>query len=118
MRFTTVVALVGIARAAGVSSAELGHGRSELGSGLGSAALRLRLRLRLPLSSRAALSATRPSFVDERAARPGIAGDIAELARITFAAVPREELTNRAALLALSLGRGPRISAVAWSTAA
>jgi hypothetical protein len=38
VRFTTVVALVGIARAAGVSPAELGLGRSELGSGLGTGA--------------------------------------------------------------------------------
>ena len=116
VRFTAAVALVGIARAADVSWAELGLGRSELGSGVragataaGAAAAAVFAGARLP--------ATRRFFLDERAAAAGGWGDLAgELARITFAAVPPEELTYRSALLGLWLGHGPVARAVAWSS--
>lgn len=48
---------------------------------------------------------------------PGRGGLAAGLARITFAAVPPEELTYRSALLGLWLGNSSQASAVAWSSA-
>ena len=66
----------------------------------------------------AALPATRPFFLDKRAAAAAARSDLAaELARITFAAVPPEEFIHRSALLGLWLGHGTRTSAVAWSSA-
>src|SRR5262249_56877222 len=65
----------------------------------------------------AAVPATRGFFLDDRAAAAGPGGLAAGLARITFAAVPPEELTYRSALLGLWLGNGSPASAVAWSSA-
>jgi membrane protease YdiL (CAAX protease family) len=62
--------------------------------------------------------ATRGFFLDDRAAAAtGRGGLAAGLARITFAAVPPEELTYRSALLGLWLGNSSQASAVAWSSA-
>lgn len=116
VRSCSVVALLGIARAAGVSWAGLGLGRGELGSGLrtgvaagGCAAV--------VVFAGAALPATRGFFADERAAQAAAGGGLAaEVARITFAAVPLEELTYRSALLGLRLENGPQAGAVAWSS--
>lgn len=117
VRFSTAVALVGIARAAGVSSAELGLRRSELGSGVRTGAAAASAAAAAVFAG-AALPATRPFFLDKRAAAAGGGGELAaELAKITFAAVPPEELTYRSALLGLWLERGPRASAVAWPAA-
>lgn len=117
VRFTTAVALAGIARAPGVSPAGLGLGRSELGSGvrIGAAAAGAAAAA---VFAGAALPATRLFFLDKRAAAAGGRGDLAAgLARITFVAVPPEELIYRSALLGLWLGRDRRFSAVAWSSA-
>ncbi len=115
VRFTAAVALVGIARAVGVSTAELGLGRSELGSGIRTGAAAAAAAA-AGVFTAAALPATRPFFLDKRAPAGGRGDVAAELARITFVAVPPEELTYRSALLGLWLGR-PRTSAVAWSSA-
>jgi membrane protease YdiL (CAAX protease family) len=117
VRFGGVAALLGIARVAGVSWAGLGLGRGELRSGLrtgvvagGCAAVVVFAGVALP--------ATRGFFSDERAARAAAGGGglAVEVARITFTAVPLEELTYRSALLGLRLGNGPRAGAVAWSS--
>jgi membrane protease YdiL (CAAX protease family) len=116
-RFAASAAALAIARAAGVSWPELGLGRAELGSGVrrgmtaGAAAA-------AAVFAAAAVPATRGWFLDERAAAPaGPAQLAAQLGRISFAAVPPEELIYRSALLGLRLGRGPQASAVAWSSA-
>ena len=117
VRFGTAVAVLGIARAAGVSWAELGLGRRELGRGARTGAVTGACAAAAVLAA-AALPATRGFFVDDRAAAAaGPAGLAAGLARITFAAVPPEELTYRSALLGLWLGNGSPASAVAWSSA-
>jgi CAAX protease family protein len=113
VRSGAVAVLLGIARMAGVSWTELGLGRGGLGRGLrtgvvagGCAAVVVFAGVALP--------ATRGFFADERAAeRKGLA---VEVARITFAAVPLEELTYRSVLLGLRLGDGPQAGAVAWSS--
>jgi membrane protease YdiL (CAAX protease family) len=65
----------------------------------------------------AALPATRELFADQRAVSAGSSSTLAgELARITFAAVPPEEIAYRSALLGLRLGDGSQASAVAWSS--
>lgn len=109
------MALLGIAGVAGVSWAELGLGRGQLGSGVrtgvvagGCAAVVVFAGVALP--------ATRGFFADERAAQATAGGLAAEVARITFAAVPPEELAYRSALLGLRLGNGPQAGAVAWSS--
>ena len=115
-RFTAAAVLVGVARAADVSWAELGLGRSELGSGVRAGATAAGAAAAAVFAG-AGLPATRRFFLDERAAAAGGRGDLAaELARITFAAVPPEELTYRSALLGLWLGHGPGARAVAWSS--
>jgi len=117
VRFGTAVAVLGIARAAGVSWAELGLGRRELGRGARTGAVTGACAAAAVLAA-AALPATRGFFVDDRAAAAaGPGGLAAGLARITFAAVPPEELTYRSALLGLWLGNGSPASAVAWSSA-
>ena len=117
VRFGTAMAVLGIARAAGVSWAELGLGRRELGSGARTGAVAGAGAAAAVLAA-AAVPATRRFFLDDRAApTAGPGGLAAGLARITFAAVPPEELTYRSALLGLRLGSGSRASAVAWSSA-
>jgi membrane protease YdiL (CAAX protease family) len=116
VRFTTAVALVGLARADGVPWAQLGLGRGEFGSGVRTGAAAAAAAAAAVFAG-AALPATRRFFLDERSAAAAARDDLAaELARITFAAVPPEELIYRSALLGLWLGRGPRASAVAWSS--
>lgn len=117
-RLGAVAAVLGVARAAGVSWAELGFGRRELGSGarFGSVAGACAATA---VCAGAALPATRPFFRDERGAAAVRGGGLAaELARITFATVPPEELIYRSALLSLRLGDGSEASAVAWSSVA
>ena len=116
VRYGTAVAVLGIARTAGVSRAELGLGRRELGSGARTGAVAGACAAAAVLAA-AAVPATRGLFLDDRAAAAGRGGLAAGLARITFAAVPPEELTYRSALLALWLGNGSRGSAVTWSSA-
>ena len=117
VRFGTAMAVLGIARAAGVSWAELGLGRRELGSGARTGAVAGACAAAAVLAG-AAVPATRGFFLDDRAAAAaGRGGLAAGLARITFAAVPPEELTYRSALLGLWLGNGSPASAVAWSSA-
>jgi membrane protease YdiL (CAAX protease family) len=117
VRFGTAVAVLAIARAAGVSWAELGLGRGELGRGARAGAVAGACAAAAVLAG-AAVPATRGFFLDDRAAAAaGPGGLAAGLARITFAAVPPEELTYRSALLGLWLGNGSPASAVAWSSA-
>jgi len=113
VRFGTALAVLGIARVAGVSWAELGLGRRELGRGARTGAVAGACAAAAVLAG-AVVPATRGFFLDDRAAPGGLA---AGLARITFAAVPPEELTYRSALLGLWLGNGSPASAVAWSSA-
>ena len=117
VRYGTAVAVLGIARTAGVSRAELGLGRRELGRGARTGAVAGACAAAAVLAA-AAVPATRGFFLDDRAAAAtGPGGLAAGLARITFAAVPPEELTYRSALLGLWLGNGSRARAVAWSSA-
>ena len=117
VRFGTAVAVLGIARAAGVSWADLGLGRRELGAGVRTGAVAGACAAAAVLAG-AVVPATRGFFLDNRAvAAAGPGGLAAGLARITFAAVPPEELTYRSALLGLGLGSGSRAGAVAWSSA-
>jgi uncharacterized protein len=117
VRFGTALAVLGIARAAGLSWAELGLGRRELGSGARTGAVAGACAAAAVLAG-AAVPATRGLFLDDRAtAAAGPGGLGAGLARITFAAVPPEELTYRSALLGLWLANGSPASAVAWSSA-
>ena len=116
VRFGGVAALLGMARAAGVSWAGLGLGRGELRSGLRTGVVAGGCAVVVVFAG-VALPATRGFFADERAARTAAGGGLAlEVARITFAAVPPEELTYRSALLGLRLGNGSRAGAVAWSS--
>jgi membrane protease YdiL (CAAX protease family) len=117
VRFGTAVAVLGIARAAGVSWAELGLSRRELGRGARNGAVAGACAAAAVLAG-AVVPVTRGFFLDDRAAAAaGPGGLAAGLARITFAAVPPEELTYRSALLGLWLGNGSPASAVAWSSA-
>jgi membrane protease YdiL (CAAX protease family) len=110
------IAALGVARAAGVSWAELGLGRGELASGLRTGMVAGGCAAVATLTG-AALPATRELFADQRAVSTGSSGTLAgELARITFAAVPPEEFAYRSALLGLRLGDGSQASAVAWSS--
>ncbi|HYA53262.1 MAG TPA: CPBP family intramembrane glutamic endopeptidase [Streptosporangiaceae bacterium] len=116
VRFGTAVAVLGIARAAGVSWAELGLGRRELAGGARTGAVAGACAAAAVLAG-AAVPASRRFFLDDRAAAAaGDGGPATGLARITFAAVPPEELTYRSALLGLWLGNGSRASAVVWSS--
>jgi len=113
VRYGGAAALLGIARAAGASWTELGLGRRELGRGLRTGAVAGGCAAAVVFAG-VAWPATRGFFADERAAGGGLA---VELARITLAAVPPEELTYRSALLGLRLRNGPQAGAVAWSSA-
>jgi membrane protease YdiL (CAAX protease family) len=116
VRFTAALAVLGIARAAGVSWAELGLDRRETGSGLRAGAL-AGVCVSAAVLAGAALPATRPFLRDERTA-PAAGRDLAAgLARITFATVPPEEIIYRSALLGLRLEDGSRATAVTWSSA-
>ena len=117
IRFGTALAVLGVARAAGVSWAELGLGRRELGSGARTGAVAGTCAAAAVLAA-AAVPATSRFFLDDRATAGAEGGGLAAgLARITFAAVPPEELTYRSALLGLWLGNGSPAGAVAWSSA-
>jgi uncharacterized protein len=117
VRFGTAMTVLGIARVAGVSWTELGLGRRELASGARAGAVAGACAAAAVLAG-AAVPPTRGLFLDDRAApTAGRGGLAAGLARITFAAVPPEELTYRSALLGLWLGGGSRAGAVAWSSA-
>jgi CAAX protease family protein len=115
-RFATAAALLRVARAAGVSWAELGLGRHEvgrgarLGTGGGACAVAF-------VCAGALMPVTRPLYLEDRGAAGGRNGILAaELARILFAAVPAEELTYRSVLLGLRMGDGREGSAVAWTS--
>ena len=113
-RFGAAVTLLGIARAVGVSWAELGLGRRELGGGVRTGVVAGGCAAAAVLAG-AAVPATHGFFLDQRAAADR--GDLAAgLARITFAGIPPEELTYRSALLGLWLREGSQASAVAWSS--
>jgi CAAX protease family protein len=115
-RFGAAVALLGVARGAGVSWSGLGLGRDELGGGVRTGVVAGGCAAAAVFAG-AALPATRGFFADERAAQTaGCGGLAAGLARITCAAVPPEELTYRSALLGLRLGSGSQVRAVAWSS--
>ncbi len=117
VRFGTAMTVLGIARASGVSWAELGLGRRELGSGARTGAVAAACAAAAVLAG-AAVPATRRFFLDDRATGGAEGGGlVAGLARIAFAAVPPEELTYRSALLGLWLGNGSPAGAVAWSSA-
>jgi len=116
-RLTAATAVLALARGSGVSWAGLGLCRAELGSGVrtglagGACAV-------AGVCAAAALPATRGFFLDERSAAAAVPGQFsAELARITFAAIPAEELTYRSALLGLMLEDGSRLGSAAWSSA-
>jgi membrane protease YdiL (CAAX protease family) len=113
--FAAAAAVLGIARGAGISWAELGLGRDELSSGVRTGAIAAAGAAGAVFAG-AALPGTRSFFLDERAAADRNGGLAAELARIAFVAVPAEELTYRSALLDLRLGCGGRPGAVAWSS--
>ena len=116
VRLGVAMAVLGIARGAGVSWAELGLGREELGRGARTGAVAAACAAGAVLAA-AAVPGTRSLFVDERAAAGRRGGLAAQLASIAFAAVPAEELTYRSALLGLRLGTGQRPGAVVWSSA-
>jgi len=111
--FAATGALVAIARGAGLSWAELGLGAGELRSGARTGVAAGACSAASAFAG-AAIPATRALFRDKRAATGNLA---TELARITFVAVPPEELTYRSALLGLWLGRGRPTRAVVWSSA-
>lgn len=117
VRYSGTAAAVALARAAGASWADLGLGRRELGAGLRAGALGAAAAA-AGVAVVAAVPASRRLFADERAAAAaggrGLAG---ALARITFAAVPPEELAYRSVLLGLRLRDGPPAPALAWSSA-
>jgi membrane protease YdiL (CAAX protease family) len=116
-RYGAALTVLGIARAAGTSPAELGLDRRNLARGL-RAGLLAGACAAAAVSAAAALPLTRGFFLDQRAKAAADRGDLARgLAQITFASVPPEELTYRSALLGLGLGNGPQASAVAWSSA-
>jgi len=114
VRYGAAIALLGIARAAGISWAELGLDRKHLGSGVHTGVLAGACAA-AAIFAGAAMPATRGIFLDDRAAQAASRGDLAGgLARITLAAVPPEELTYRSALYGLLLGNGTRAGAVTW----
>ena len=115
VRFGAAAAVLAIARGAGISWAELGLGRDELGRGVRTGAVAGACAAGAMFAG-AAWPGTRSLFLDERAAPDRDGGLAAELARITLAAVPAEELIYRSALLGLLLGDGGRRGAVAWSS--
>jgi uncharacterized protein len=115
VRLGVAVGVLSIARGAGLSWAELGLGRDELGHGVRTGALAASCAAGAVLAT-AAVPGTRSLFLDERAAA-GRRGLAVQLAVITLAAVPAEELTHRSALLGLRLGTSGPAGAVAWSSA-
>jgi len=113
IRLGAAIAMLGIARAAGVSWAELGLGREDLGSGVRFGAAAAACAAGTVLAG-AAVPGTRSMFLDERAAVDHRSPAV-RLASITLAAVPAEELAYRSALLGLWLGTGRR-RALVWSS--
>lgn len=105
-----------IARAAGVSWAELGLSRPGLRRGLRAGAA-CGATAAAGVCAAAALPATRPFFADERAVMAGGSGLAGALTRITLTAVPPEELSYRSALLGLWLRSGSPARAAGWSSA-
>ena len=117
IRFGTALVVLGIACAVGFSWSELGLGRRELGSGARTGAVAGTCVVAAALAA-SSVPATSRFFLDDRATAGAEGGGLAAgLARITFAAVPPEELTYRSALLGLWLGNGSPAGAVAWSSA-
>ena len=109
--------MLGIARAGGASVTELGLDPRDLASGARAGLLAGGCAAAAVFAA-AATPVTRGFFADQRAEAAAGGGDLArELARITFASVPPEELTYRSALLGLRLGNGSQAAAVAWSSA-
>jgi membrane protease YdiL (CAAX protease family) len=116
-RYGAALVVLGIARAAGTSPAELGLDRRDLARGVRAGVLAGGCAA-AAVSAAAVVPVTRGFFLDQRAEAAAGRGDLARgLARITFAAVPPEELTYRSALLGLRLGSCSQVSAVAWSSA-
>jgi len=116
VRYGAALALLGIARTAGVSWSGLGLGRRELGSGVRTGVVAGGCAAAAVLAG-AALPATRRVLRDQRAAGTTAGGGlVTQLARITCAAVPPEELVYRSALLGLRPGDGSQAGAVAWSS--
>jgi membrane protease YdiL (CAAX protease family) len=115
VRSGAALAVLGIARGAGLSWTELGLGRAQLRRGLrfgvtaGACAA-------AAVCAAVALPSTRGLFLDERADAASRGRLPAELARITFAAVPPEEFTYRSALLGMALVSTTAPGAVAWSS--
>jgi uncharacterized protein len=114
VRLGVAMAVLGIARAAGVSWAELGLGRDDLASGARAGAVAAACAAGTVLAG-VALPGTRSLFLDERAGADDRRSIAVRLASITLAAVPAEELAYRSALLGLWFGTGRR-RAVAWSS--
>jgi uncharacterized protein len=114
IRLGVALGALGIARTAGISWAELGLGRDELGSGVRIGAAAAACAAGTVLAG-VVVPSTRSLFLDERAAAGRHRGLAVRLASITLAAVPAEELAYRSALLGLWLGTG-RQRAVAWSS--
>ena len=111
--------LLGLARASGISWAELGLSRSSVGRGaaLGAAAF---LVVAIALVVAALAPATRPLFEDERAAKLTTGAAIAyqALLRIPLGTVVLEEVAFRGVLLALFSRATSTGAAVAWSSVA
>ena len=109
--------LLGIARASGMSWAELGLGRSSMGRGaaLGLAAF---LLAAIALVAAALVPATRPLFADQRVAKvTGAAVAYQALVRIPLGTVVLEEVAFRGVLLALLSRATSPGAAVGWSSA-
>lgn len=117
VNLAVAAALVGVARASGISWAELGLGRSSLsrGAAFGVAAF---LLASIALVVAVLVPATRPLFEDQRAANvTGAAVAYQALVRIPLGTVVLEEVAFRGLLLAL-FGRVTSTgAAVAWSSA-
>ena len=104
-RLGVAAAALGSARVAGLTWAELGLGRKDLARGACTGAVAAGCAAAVILTG-AVLPATRSLFLDERASAAMGRDLAAELARITFIAVPAEELTYRSAAFGLGLRIG------------
>jgi membrane protease YdiL (CAAX protease family) len=114
-RLGVAAAALGSARVAGLTWTDLGLGRKDLAGGALTGALAAACAATAILTG-AVLPATRSLFLDERASAAMGRDLAAELARITFIAVPAEELTYRSALFGLGLRYGSPTAALAWSS--
>ena len=117
VNLTVATALVGVARASGISWAELGLGRSSVsrGAAFGVAAF---LLVSTALGVAALIPATHPLFEDQRAANvTGAALAYQALIRIPLGTVVLEEVAFRGVLLALFARVSSAEAAVGWSSA-